>query len=61
MAKQNKFDLILTDIGLPGLSGLELVEEIRKWEKENHLTPVPIIGLTAHVFEKLNKTLLKLE
>lgn len=47
-AKEQKFNLILTDLGLPGVSGNELTKEIRKWEKENLIPPIPIIGLTAH-------------
>lgn len=42
------FDLILTDIGLPGMSGMELTQEIRKWEHVNKRKKIPIAGLTAH-------------
>lgn len=46
LIKFNQFDLILSDIGLPGISGYELASAIRK---ENNLTKkIPIIGLTAH-------------
>jgi len=41
-------DIIITDIGLPDSSGYELAQMIRKYEKENHMKKVPIIGLTAH-------------
>lgn len=45
------FDLVITDIGLPGISGTELTSRIRAWEKENNITPQPIIGLTGHARE----------
>lgn len=48
LATSKKFDLIVTDIGLPGLSGNELTRKIRKWEKSLNKEPIPIIGLTAH-------------
>ncbi|CEK11099.1 ATP-binding protein [Legionella hackeliae] len=48
LAKEKKFNLILTDIGLPGMSGNELTKAIRQWEKENNFIAMPIIGLTAH-------------
>ena len=49
LATSKEFDLIITDIGLPGISGYELTHAIRQWEKAHHKTQVPIIGLTAHL------------
>ncbi|MGC1181663.1 PAS domain-containing protein [Legionella sp.] len=48
LAKNNDFDLIITDIGLPGISGIEVSKQIRDWEKANHRKKVPIVALTAH-------------
>lgn len=48
LAKSKHFDLILTDIGLPGISGNELTRLIREEEKGAKKTPIPIVGLTAH-------------
>ncbi|KTD36412.1 sensory box histidine kinase/response regulator [Legionella nautarum] len=48
LAKNDIFDLIITDIGLPGISGVELTYLIREWEKSLKKTEIPIIGLTAH-------------
>ena len=42
MAKDNNYDLILMDIGLPDYDGLTVTSEIRQIN-----TSVPIIGLTA--------------
>ncbi len=41
-AKENTYDLILMDINMPGMSGLDATIEIRKFN-----TNVPIIALTA--------------
>ncbi|MDF1758869.1 MAG: ATP-binding protein [Legionellaceae bacterium] len=48
LAKNNNFDLIITDLGLPNLSGIELTSAIREDEALNNKSPIPIIGLTAH-------------
>lgn len=47
LVKSNAYDLIITDIGLPGISGYELSQAIRLWEKVSLKKPIPIIGLTA--------------
>ena len=41
--KVDRFDLILLDIRLPGMSGLEAVEEIQKLDRRT-----PVIVMTAH-------------
>lgn len=48
LIKSNQFDLIITDIGLPGISGTEFCSLARTWESENNKAPQPIIGLTGH-------------
>ncbi len=48
LVKTEPIDLILTDIGLPGISGNELTLLIRYWEKISGKKPIPIIGVTAH-------------
>jgi two-component system aerobic respiration control sensor histidine kinase ArcB len=49
LATTHEFDLILTDIGLPGISGHQFTEIFRRWEKTHKKSPIPIIGLTAHL------------
>jgi two-component system aerobic respiration control sensor histidine kinase ArcB len=48
MFKANKkaYDFIFMDLGLPGISGLDVTKEIRKLEM--HLLGVPIVALTAN-------------
>jgi two-component system, OmpR family, aerobic respiration control sensor histidine kinase ArcB len=45
--QEHPFDLIITDIGLPGISGHELSRRIR-----SHQSNIPIIALTGHVSKK---------
>jgi CheY-like chemotaxis protein len=45
---RRRFDLILMDVSMPGLDGIEATALIRADEKARNLPPVPIIALTAH-------------
>jgi CheY-like chemotaxis protein len=53
--KTLRFELIITDLELPSLSGIELTYLIREWEKTKPHQQVPIIGLTAHVLNETKK------
>lgn len=46
--RNNIFHLILSDIGLPDISGLDVTRHIRKIEMEHKRLGIPVIGLTAH-------------
>ncbi len=46
--RQQKFDLILMDVMMPVMSGLQAVEKIREYETHSELDAVPIIGLSAN-------------
>lgn len=45
-ARENKPDLILLDVMMPGLSGFDVLEQIRV-EKNSQLREVPIMMITA--------------
>ncbi|KAG6865414.1 hypothetical protein C0991_002804 [Blastosporella zonata] len=46
---QNKpFDIILMDVSMPFMGGMEATELIRSYEMHRGLSPTPIIALTAH-------------
>jgi two-component system sensor histidine kinase/response regulator len=47
-----EFDLILMDGQMPVMSGIDATIEIRAFEKENRLDPIPIIALTAYAMKQ---------
>ncbi len=55
LANTETFDLVITDIGLPGIDGNELALLIRNREKKSKKPPLPIIGLSAHVESSYQK------
>ena len=48
LLKKNSFHLVLSDIGLPDISGFDVVRHFRFLEKEDGRIRTPVIGLTAH-------------
>lgn len=51
-AKENIYDLIISDIGMPDLDGYELMRLYRDWEKDNGRSEIPAIALTAYVTDE---------
>ncbi|MDH5231494.1 MAG: response regulator, partial [Gammaproteobacteria bacterium] len=56
-AYTQKFDLILMDLHMPELDGLEATKQIREQEQEVGRTPVPIVALTADVVKSKKSVL----
>jgi PAS domain S-box-containing protein len=48
---ENSFDLLLTDIHMPGMDGIQAARAIRKGEAEQGRPRTPIVALTADVLE----------
>lgn len=53
MIQKQSFDLLLTDIRMPGLDGMKLSEKIRDYECSEHKKPMLIIGLSAYAMEEV--------
>lgn len=43
LAKKNKFDILITDLKMPGLDGIELLNAVRSFDPD-----IPIIIITAY-------------
>ncbi|KAG6856000.1 hypothetical protein H0H87_008544 [Tephrocybe sp. NHM501043] len=48
IAQNKPFDIILMDVSMPFMGGMEATELIRSYEMHRGLSPTPIIALTAH-------------
>ena len=53
--QEKDFDIVLMDMEMPVMDGLEATRAIRAWEKEKNLAPTIIVALTAHVFSEHRK------
>ena len=49
--RAGRYDMVITDVQMPGLDGYSVAREIRRLEAIEGRTPVPIIALTAHAYE----------
>jgi len=49
---RSRFDIILMDIRMPGLDGIDASRWIRRLENEAGVTPTRIVALTANAFEE---------
>jgi len=52
--KEGNFDVVLMDVNMPGMDGMETTQEIRKFNKE-----IPIIALTAVEIEEMRDTIMR--
>jgi signal transduction histidine kinase/CheY-like chemotaxis protein len=46
--KASTYQLVLTDVEMPGLDGYTASRQMRQWERENGRGRTPILALTAH-------------
>lgn len=49
--KKEHFDMILMDINMPIMDGIEAFKQIREYEEKNQLEKLPIIALTANAIK----------
>jgi CheY-like chemotaxis protein/HPt (histidine-containing phosphotransfer) domain-containing protein len=50
-ALDGQFDLILLDLGMPGLNGFEALRKLRQREADAKRAPVPVIAVTGYASE----------
>jgi len=57
--KSDIYDLILMDIQMPIMNGIEAAKEIRNIEKEKNLEPIKIIAVTAYALDNKREECIK--
>ncbi|MDQ6968846.1 MAG: ATP-binding protein [Mariprofundaceae bacterium] len=58
-SQTGEHDLLLTDIRMPKMDGIELTRRIRQYEKEHNKPRLPIVGLSAHALAEVEQECLK--
>ncbi len=59
--KEQDFDLVVSDIRMPDLDGIETIKEIRKYLAANHKAAIPEILITGYADEEKYKEALELK
>ncbi len=47
-----RYDLVLMDVQMPIMDGLQATRAMRHWERTQHRSPTPILALTAHALKE---------
>ncbi|OGX12235.1 MAG: hypothetical protein A2351_05010 [Omnitrophica bacterium RIFOXYB12_FULL_50_7] len=57
---QRHFDLLITDIRMPGMDGLQVIQAVRQYCHEMKKQPIPEIVLTAYNDEQVRQSAIRL-
>ena len=57
---QRHFDLLITDIRMPGMDGLQVIQAVRQYCHEMKKQPIPEIVLTAYNDEQVKQSVVRL-
>ena len=57
---QRHFDLLITDIRMPGMDGFQVIQAVRDYCREMKRDPIPEIVLTAYHDEQVEQSAIRL-
>ena len=60
LIQKSDFDLIMSDIKMPGMDGIETVKKIREYLAQNNKKPIPEIFITAYAKEEIYQRAIEL-
>lgn len=60
MAESEEFDLIISDIRMPGLDGVEVVRQILEMFRKKKVAKIPTIFITGYADQKIEERAKKL-
>ena len=52
LIRRERFDLLMTDLEMPRLGGLELAQRVRSWEEQERRQRLPIVAVSAHTHDE---------
>ena len=55
MVEDEHFDLVIADIRMPGMNGVEIMESVYELSKNKGESPVPAIFITGYADEEIEK------
>ena len=58
--EEDNFDLIISDIKMPNMDGIETVKKIREFLARHHKTPIPELFITGYAKEDVYQKALEL-
>lgn len=58
LIRENKYDLVLLDVRLPGMSGIDILKSVREMKIETHIIVVTGMPMTGAILEEQNGTLI---
>lgn len=47
----SSYDIVLMDIQMPVMDGVESTLKMRQWEQQHNLDPTPVVAVTAYALE----------
>jgi DNA-binding response OmpR family regulator len=58
LIRENKYDLVLLDVRLPGMSGLDILKRVRETGIETHIIVITGMPMTGAILAEQNGTLI---
>jgi CheY-like chemotaxis protein len=51
--EKDRFDLVLTDLAMPGVSGVSVINRVRS---DPQMRGIPVVAITAHIWDEISQS-----